>query len=227
MPWSTPSLDTMRILVRRDIRDSVEAPFTFDDNQVMDYINEGIIELNRTKPIEISHVIYDYPEGIELGIDQNLVDVWAVQIRHTGAYEAHYLPPMSGENPSEGWVYYGKSLRFGQKTIQFIGQHMPSPDWEIAYWAYRNRAIFRGDPGTELCDFLDPEDEFAVRKFARWAGLRSLDSDRALFQQWQQQANNSDVSATQLTQMVTTAEQEWDHFRRKIMLVRRSPIGNR
>jgi hypothetical protein len=45
--------------------------------------------------------------------------------------------------------------------------------------------------------------------------------DRTLYQQWQTQANNSDVSPTQLLQMASTFKQEWSDLRKRVVRLRR------
>lgn len=223
MAWTTPTLAEMRTMVRRDLRDSPTAPFTFDDNQVTDYINEGIVELTRAKPVEDHFYVTDSTEQNNLG----KIDVWLIWLKGPGTYQ-EVLPPLDSESPQQGWMYYNGTLTLG-RTLQarFNALVESDPQYQLSCFGYRPRDIFRNDPTTELADFIDAEDEIAVRRYARWAGLKALDHDRSLFQQWQTQANNTDISATQLTQMVAGAEQEWDHFRRKIMLVRRAPLGAR
>lgn len=222
MPWTTPTQAELRTMVRRDLRDT-GPKYTFTDNQIIDYVNEGIIELTRAKPVEDHFFIHDASEQNNLG----KIDVWLIWLRGPGTYQ-EVLPPLDENSPTQGWMYYSGTLSLGRVLqARFDALVESDPDYMLSCWGYRARDIFRDDAEDVVADFIDAEDEVAVRRYSRWAGYRALDGDRALFQQWQTQANNSDVSPTQLTQMLATAEQEWDHLRRKIMLPRRVPIGAR
>ena len=199
---------------------------------LMDYANEGITELGRVKPIEVRGSITEIPHVF----DPPPVDIWAV-ILNDGAGGSDYLAPMDENVSGDGWTYYGRELLFGPRLLARLQRLVHSagtpeyPDgtlspYSITWFGYRGRDVFDGDV-EEIADFIEPEDEICVRRYARWAGFRALDSDRTLYQQWQTQANNSDVSPTQLNQMVGMAESEWDQLRRKVMILRHPPLGTR
>lgn len=223
MPWTSPDLTELQVKLRRDLRDPDGK--VFSPEMLMDYANEGTVELSRVKPIEVWGDI----AGLPVDLDPQPVDIWALALVFSNT-EVRYLPPMDENVASEGWLFYGGSLVFSPRlSIQLIDWLEPASGAQPAtlrWYGYRSREVFDGTP-DEVADFKTPEDEMCVRRYARWAGFRALDSDRSLYQQWQTQANNTDVSATQLTQMVSVAESEWDQLRRKVMLFRHPPLGTR
>jgi len=229
--WTSPSLSELQTKLRRDLRDTNGDAFTPD--MLMDYANEGITELGRVKPIETRGLITEIPFVFEPPAP---VDIWAV-VLGDGSGGTEYLAPMDENVSGDGWTYYGRELIFGPRLLARLSQYIHSvgsveyPDgtlspYNIAWYGYRGRDVFDGDV-DEIADFIDPEDEICVRRYVRWAGFRALDTDRTLYQQWQTQANNSDVSPTQLNQMVGMAETEWDALRRKVMILRHAPLGTR
>lgn len=225
MSWSTPSLSELQGKLSRDLRDTDGNVFTPD--MLMDYANEGIVELSRAKPVEAWGDIFELPAVFTAPP----VDVWALAMIDLATNNVEYLPPMDDNVATEGWLWYGGQFLLGPRLENTLPNLLAPDDGSassiaLRWFGYRVRDIFDGDP-DDNADFLDAEDEIAVRRYVRWAGLRALDSDRGLYQQWQQQANNSDVSPTQLTQMVGMAQNDWETLRKKILIFRHPPLGTR
>jgi len=222
--WASPTLTELQAKLRRDLRDNNGEVFSAE--QLMDFANEGIIELSRVKPNEVRGEITEAP----FTLDPPPVDIWALALTVSDG-RSEWLSPMDENVSTDGWLYYGRQLIFGPHLATRLGQLLvpdqPGPYlYSLRWFGYIGREVFDGTP-NEVADFRDPEDEICVRRYARWAGFRALDSDRGLYQQWQTQANNSDVSPTQLNQMTSLAESEWDQLRRKVVTFRHAPLGTR
>jgi hypothetical protein len=68
---------------------------------------------------------------------------------------------------------------------------------------------------------LDDSGEWGVRRFVRSQAFQTMHSDRAMFKQWQGQAQNTDVSPNMLSQMVAFYTSEWDRTRNHLRRLRR------
>lgn len=219
-PYSAPTLTVLRIKVRRDLRDPGGSVFS-DDPTIDDFINEAIVELNRAKPLDTVLVITDSDFTLSL-VGLNIEDVWAVEAVGPNR-ESQYIPPNNtGIDWRNGWEFMGGSLVLSGMWLNRMERTILNNQYELRVYGYRGR-----DPltvGANVAEF-DFEDEFLVRRYARMAGYRTLASDRALFQQWQQQANNSDVSQTQMVGTLANAEQEWGRLRKRVTKLRRPPVG--
>lgn len=231
MTYAAPTLADLRVAVARDLRDATNDTFTLD--QVLDYINEGIVEINRIRPVEDRE---EY-EGDDALTDLPFNYVFMVEF----CSQANAGDPLNWStiNPSEeevgygrnGWTYFGHTLHLAPQIVYSIDRAvtaLTAAQVHLAIWGYVDRDLLTADTddGEDvLAPFADGQEEFAVRKFARLAGFRALSLDRALFQQWQQQANNSDISETQLNAMVNTYETDWERLRKGLYTIRRPAVG--
>jgi hypothetical protein len=222
MAYDPPTLAELQTKLRRDLRDPGPTDFTFTGDMLMDYANEGIVELNRVKPIEVVAEATDLAGLVNTG----MTDVWSVEMLSPDGSIQTLLPPADGVVTKDGWMFYGGDIILGNRLrSQALSAFDTLMGWRMRFFGYRNREVFDGTP--EQAAEFDAEDEACVRRYARFAGFKALANDRSLFQQWQTMANNSDVSPTQLMGMVSTAEGEWDLVRRKTIRIRRAPVGQR
>ena len=228
MPYDVqPTLAELREKVRRDLRDSEGV---FLDAQVTDFIQMGMVELNRTRPVEkrveyagdtdfASEVLpFTYVFAVELSTRRDVADVHQWETIHPMNASHGY-----GRN---GWEFWAGRLHLWSGHVSGIANNVDrygADQVTIAVWGYGDRALPELD--ADIMDFTDSVDEMAVRKYAQFEGLRALDQDRALFAQWQTQANNSDISTTQLNQMVNAASGDWDRMRKRIFTIRRPLTG--
>jgi hypothetical protein len=88
----------------------------------------------------------------------------------------------------------------------------------LRVWGYSDR-----DALTDDADVLDADlnGEVIVRAYAKHRGFQNLLNDRALFQQWVTQSNNTDVSPTQLLGMYQVTDATWRDLRVRSRLMRR------
>jgi hypothetical protein len=199
----------------RDIDNRTFGPLT-----LRDLINDGIIEVNRVAPKEMTDIIvplantYEYPTDVTEGRRLELWDATTTP----PTVVARVVP--ASENPvvtsNSGWELWAGKLRIGYGTLSqiTIAQH------ELYLWGWGKRALL-----SDLLDVLDASDEAeqAIREYATFAGYERLMADRSLFTQWQTYASNSDVSPTQMGNMTSYWERRW-HDRRRQIKVMRFPV---
>lgn len=219
--YEPPTLEDLYAFVARDLVDPDHKVWNID--QLNDYINGGIAELNRVRPLESGETIVwdEATESLPLATIV-LEQVFAVELRSPDGSSQWQIPfAPSGVPGRAGWDYHARSLWLGAswsaKAVHLCRDH----EYNLVVWGYRSR-----DPLLELPDvaeFLDLSDERTVRLYCRMEAYRALNMDRSLFQQWQQQANNADVSPTQLNGMLGTAESSFDRQQKRMFSPRRIP----
>jgi hypothetical protein len=217
--YAPPTLDQLYALVGRDLTDPGHA--VFNTSQLADYINGGISEVNRVRPLEsFIPIAWDVDLGLVLG-PIGLEDVFLVELTSSDGHQ-RFIPHASGPAPTrDGWDYFARTLMLGPLWMDVATRKTRDEDWSLVLWGYKPRDPLIDD--ADVAEFIDLNDEMAVRLYCRLEAYRSLNADRGLFQQWQMQANNSDVSPTQLNGMLSTAEGSFDRQQRRIFTPRRIP----
>lgn len=210
MVYTPPTRTALRDSIARDLRDTANAVFTSDD--LDDFINFGIAEVNRVYPVEDIEEL-DITDAEVHVYDTTLEHIWRAEIWRDGDFFFR-ITPNEAETSRGGWELYAQQF------------HMPkfantlNVDTDvIRLWGYRGRAALTGDSDVLEGD-LDAE--MGIRLYAQVAGYQRLVSDRSLFQQWQTQSNNTDVSPTQLTNMLSLKQGEWEALRHRIRRIRRA-----
>lgn len=203
---------TLRAAVASDLRD--DAYKTFTEAQIGDLINEGIAELNRVRPIERVDVIALTVGGTSYPV--TLQSAFLVEAKRT--FDPAWWPiPESARldaGTQDGWDLFG-----GRLTLPGGMFPLDPTTSSVRVWGYGERDNLVAD--TDVPEFLDGTDEEGVRCYARWRALEMLLHDRTLYQQWQTQTNNSDISTTQLLQTASSYQQEWTNLRKRLARLRR------
>jgi hypothetical protein len=221
-----PTLEALTDSVYRDLAD--EAKAVFSTLQVEDFVRGGIAELNRVSPNDgvesITWVIDPDTEKItqyEYDILSTLI--YRVERRESTYGNAYPIPEAEmGQTVTSGYV-------FRQTTN---GGHIEFPSWwidqldpatdTIRIYGYQVRPLPYTVEGQESPNIgISSEEEYSIRSYAKSEGFDLLAHDRSLFQQWQGQTNNTDVSPTQMMQMAANAKQDWSRHRGLIRTVRR------
>lgn len=219
--YAPPTLSDLHTKVGRDLQDAAHVVFTTD--QLTDFINGGIAELNRVRALETAESIVWDADGETLPLTPLVLEqVFQVELRSPDSLYQVLVPHApSGVTARDGWDYYAHQLWLGPTWAARAITKTRDSAWAVVVWGYRSR-----DPllvGDDVAEFLDMTDEMAVRLYARVEGMRALNADRSLFQQWQQQANNSDISPTQLNGMLSTVEASFDRQQKRLFIPRRIP----
>lgn len=221
MAYDPPTLAELRQKVARDVRDEdLEA---FNSDEVDDWINAAIAELNQIRPVEAVTQITDTADLADLDFSY----IWKVEIVNiTERGGSDVIPPNNDETKyANGWVLFARELRLPQRYITWLDERLAAAGdgtVRLDLYGYTLREALTAD--DEVAEFTFA-DEHLVRQYCRYRAYEALAQDRALFQQWQTQANNSDVSPTQLTNMQQVAESQWQRARSQNLLIRRPTVG--
>jgi hypothetical protein len=205
--------------VSRDLRDTNNNAFT--TAMVTDLINSAITELSRITP-------QPFQEDIAATGDQTYVltatgrkvSATRVEIWDTTPPKFRYRVPFASEsnvNSSEaGWRVFNGTLEFPYNVSQFA----LTDAYTIRVWGYKPWThLVNGGDTTDL----DEDAQDAMRECAVFHGFERLLNERVLFAQWQQQANNTDVSTAGLINAVGLWQARWDRRRKQLAEMRELP----
>lgn len=217
MAYDPPTLSDLYERVGRDLRDPSHTTLGLDF--LTDYINDGIAELNQLKPHQLRFEVSDIVglEGLPFS------QVWKVEVVRADGYGQQVIPPNNDAVLYQnGWTYYARSLALSQTALRYLAQGFDDNSLILRVYGYTER-----DPLVADTDIFDGgfEDEQLVRRYVKTLGFQALLADRNLYQQWQTQANNSDVSPTQLTNMASQADAEWRRARSRAYQIRYPSAG--
>ena len=234
MPYVAPDLTALRERALRDLRDDGT---TFTEEYVDDFINEGLTELDRFRPREAVATVpaADIAQRIDLAtLDDEVIPlsyIWAVEIEVDldGVVRSSLIPSNNQSTAigafRNGWDYYGNTLDLGPVwglSLIRDAEHYTT-DMTLRVLGYRDREALVDE--ADVADLDSLQEEMALRKFVGFRGFKALEQDRSLFQQWLTQANNSDVSPTQLMGMVGERGDEWRRLQHTMARVRRPAMG--
>lgn len=207
--YSPPTLLDLRGSISRDVHDPTNK--TFSTVEVTDLINAGIAELNMLRPIEY---LDDVPLVSDIFVaalpDIRVDQVFRVEIWRDGEFYRD-VPRKDGPS-STGWDFFA-----GQVLLPHI-IFDASVD-QLRVYGYRTR-----DPVSDDADVLevDMQGEQLIRTYSQYDVFRRLIASRSLFQQWQTNSNNADISATQLSGFASLYASTWRDQRMRMKRLRRT-----
>lgn len=218
MTYAPPTLAELHEKLARDLRDTVDHTI-FSTDVLTDFVNAGIAELNEAKPIETTLDITDPDDQTGLSLQY----VWKVEFVRQDGYGQNVMPPNNDEsNWQTGWTYFDHKITLPQTVQRTLETGFDDDTLILRVHGYRPRDPLIDD--DDVAEF-DLQDEQAVRNYAMYRGFKALTGSRALFQQWLTEANNTDVSETQLEQMKNDAEADWARRYRRMYRIRRPAVG--
>jgi len=195
---------------------------TFSEDHLTQFINDGIVEVNRVYPLHLT-------DDILLVQDQFLYDT-----RFTTAYRCEMwdgatfvgvIPYNDGDSVYGGYDLHGTTLSVPPVlATETVFTTYADPALKLTGYA-RRQLIPSDDDGTFQTE-LDGEAALAVRWFAQYRAFTMLLSDRSLFKQWQSESNNSDVSMPMLLNLWQVARSEWERHEASMRTLRRVPVGS-
>jgi hypothetical protein len=231
-----PTLGELTTSVYRDLAD--EAKVVFTTLQVEDFIRGGIVELNRVAPTDAVETINFIPGQVEYPTRMHLV--YGLSLRDKTGRTITVIEPLEPGQPHVyGYVHRATGDRGVIEVtnalvdeVAQIAEESERPYLRVAGYARRDLPYMTSalsDPDNPASPVvavnpetgLDPDEEFAVREYAKAEGFTLLTHDRALFQQWQGQTNNTDVSPVMMMNMAARAREEWKDKRGHLRVVRR------
>jgi hypothetical protein len=207
--YTPPSQEVLRASISRDLHDTDNRAFS--TSEVNDLINGGIAELNRLVPKEARVDIPLVANTHTYDLSDTIDDIFRVELWRVG-WSYNTLKRHDGDEMQSGWDYFN--------TILYLP---PAMDFDadqdtLTVWGYSKRDPLLSD--DEVLD-ADLDGENVIRAYAQFTCFQRLIMSRALFQQWQTDANNTDVSATQLLGMASVYANEWRSLRSRVRRLRR------
>jgi len=212
MVYTPPAFSTLKTTLARELRDAANG--TFNVTELGDFLNHGIVEVNRVYPLmDIEEVpIIDTDE------DGNVDRVYTITSREVSRVEVWDTEGFSfamvaiSEEANSGWDLWGTTLTVASWEALDADEHT------LKLYGYQDRDLLVDD--VDVAEF-DADAEMAVRTFAATLGYQRLQNDRSLFQQWLAAPGNKDISPTQLDGIANTYLAHWNRQRNHLRTVRR------
>lgn len=216
---TAPTLNELVAAVSADLRDTSQK--TFSSAQVAQYINDGMVEVNRVYPLHVTDSISVVED--ETSYVTRFASVYRVEFWNSDEYVGT-VPFNDGNNAYAGWELLDRTLYVPPSLVgaEIIDAY---PNLAIRATGYARRQLKTLAEGNDPLE-LDAEAALGVRWFAVYRAYQTLLSDRSAFKQWQGQSNNSDVSMPMMLNLLSTASQMWERHRRNFVTYRRSPVGD-
>lgn len=195
---------------------------TFEEDELGDLLNGAIAEVGKLAPLpytetitvlantltyELASAVLDAPSS---DVRVARVEVWD-STQTPDEFVARLIPGSEAYvNESDtGWRNWAGTLYLtnAQERALVVGTHI------LRVWGYA--------PHPQLDDDADelnvtPLHQFAILEHATKTGFERLLADRELYQQWQTQSNNTDVSFAGLLNAVNVWTQKWERRRRQL-----------
>lgn len=200
----------LKTAVARDLRDSGNA--VWSTTEVGDLINAGIDEVGEVYPRQVTDYSLTITSGVSTYAMPSSVS-WLYRVDvHTSSNSYRYtMPSALGDGPNTGWEVHASILWLPPDYLPNAGDKLRL----FGYGAYTQLSV---DSATTD---LDTKGEWAVRAFAVAEGFARLLADRAAFQQWQVDANNTDITAASLNQLALAARRRWEQRRNQLRKMRK------
>lgn len=215
----------LKTYVARDLRD--ESNKSFSATVIGDLINDAINKVSDIIPRQFQEDIT--PDGSQ---SYQILDGDAT--RRTALYRVEIWQAASGSLPDRyyctipslrsalvnntqaGWTVEGGSILIPYRYAQLA----TTDAYILRLWGTTPYLQLVNDGDTAD---LDSDAEFAVRECATAEGYDRLLASRALFGQWQTQANNTDMSFAQALSLAERYRQAWKDRRRQLSAMRQMP----
>lgn len=210
--YPAPTRSELASAIARDLRDPDNT--TFSTETLDDFIRMAFVEVSSFYPKEATELVQLVADIYQYGLE--LQDVWRVEV-YSADGNLRTLGPTNGETVADGWEFFAGTLHLIDGT-SFDADTDPDVGDFLRVWGYMDRNPPVSD--DDICD-LDGPAERAVREYCRMQAFEALVGDRSLFGQWASLPGNTDVSLTQVLQMVDIFHRQWEQRRRQMKLLRR------
>ena len=202
------TLSDIRTQLARDLRDTTNA--TWSTAEMDDRINQGIDALAAFYPKEVVSTFATVAASVSSYAASAFTNIYRIDT-YDGTTYMGTVPHGNGDGPDSGWELHNGIV------------WMP-PTYPVAT-GYTLRAFGYGayvqlSASSSTTD-LDTPGTYAVRVFAQVESFAQLIADRAKFQQWQADSNNTDVTALGLAQLYGGATQRWLRERQRLRKMRK------
>lgn len=193
------TLSTLITNVSGDLRDSSNT--TFSTAEVTDLINRGISMMETVYPREIWSSATTISAGVyTYSLPTGMTSPYRVDIYTDAGSYSSTLARSFGEGPNTGWEVHNSILYIPPDLTLTAGYTLHV----FGYGGYTQLAA-----SSDTTD-LDTVGEWALRLFCQTEALSLLLVDRAKFQQWQADSNNTDITAIGVAQLYQISQRRWD-----------------
>jgi len=129
--YAPPTLADLWALVGRDLTDPSNK--VFNTSQLTDYINGGIAELNRVRPLEATYTVTWDDENDQLPLEGiPLYSVFQVELRAAYGGANSIVPNIKGGQPTrDGWDFYNGTLFLGSQWFQRAVHSARDNGWTV------------------------------------------------------------------------------------------------
>lgn len=198
--------------IRTDIAAAVRdtAFATWTTGEVDDRINQGIDALAAFYPKEIVSDFATISGGVRSYAASSFQNIYRIDI-YSGTTYQRTMPHGNGDGPDSGWELHAGVIWLPPTFGVSNGYVLRA----FGYGGYVQLSA-----STSTTD-LDTSGRFAVQVFAEVELLTSLITDRAKFQQWQTDSNNTDVTALALAQLHGGATARWQREKQRLRKMRK------
>ena len=203
------SLSDLRTYVAQDLRDTGNA--TWDTNEIDALVNQGIDALADIYPKEIVQTVATVAASTYSYAAASFTNIYRLDIYSSAGSYGGILPCGTGEDANSGYELHGGVLYLPALYSLTAGTTLRA----FGYGRYIQLSA-----ASSVTD-LDASGIWAVRVFCQAKAFGRLLSDRAQFQQWQSNSNNTDVTAIGLAQLWQSARAEWRDERARLRRVRK------
>lgn len=203
------TLSDLRTTVARRLRDSANTTWT--TAELDDLINAGIDEIGDFYPREIVQTIGTVSAGVTSYSASSFSNLYRLDIyTSAGSYRTTFPHAIGGAN--SGWELHGSVLYLAPSYTYTAGDTLKA-------WGYARYVQLSAS--TQTTD-LDQSGIWALVAFCQAEGLQQLVNDRAKYQQWQTNSNNTDVTALGLAQLANGAMQRWRRQQQRLRRMRKT-----
>lgn len=203
------TLAQLEVMVSRDLGDTANA--TWSTQEVDDLINRGIDSLADVYPKEVVSTVATVTQGTYTYAVSSFASLYRVDIYTSAGSHRETVTRGTTDHPDAGWELHGGTLYLP------IGMSLTTGDTIRGFGYGRYIQLSASSSTTDL----DTSGIWAVRVFCQVEAFSGLLSDRTLFQQWQQDSHNTDVTALGLAQLYGQASARWQRERARLRRVRK------
>lgn len=206
----------------RELRDTSNQTFT--TALLTDYINAGIVDISRFAPRPFQEDIE--PDGslsyaLLTSADPRIrlvrVEIWDVAPNPVRMLFS--IPSAAGSfynNSEVGWRVWSGTLELPYAYSSYLADDTRN----LRVWGYAPYTkLVADDDDTDL----DESGQEAVVDYAIMRAYEALANDRSLFQQWQINANATDVSLAAILGALDRFASRWERKRRQLFEMRELP----
>ena len=202
------TLSDLRTTVARRLRDSSNTTWT--TAELDDLINQAIDEIADFYPREIVTTIGTVSAGVVSYAASSYTNIYRLDIyTSAGSYRTTFPHGIGGAN--SGWELHGGIVYLPPSYSYTAGDTLKA-------WGYGRYVQLAASTSTTD---LDQSGIWALVSYCQAEGLQQLVNDRAKFQQWQSNTNNTDVTALALAQLASAAQNRWRRQQQRLRRMRK------